>query len=827
MPDGQATPSDHTDPAGMTRRVALAAAGPLLIVGSVLLVLHSMALGGLVTFTQPDVPALWLPNFCYLGTSLSHGTLPVWNPYVMGGLPFAADPQSGWMYLLPTVLFSALPCGAALRWYLILDPILAGLGVYWFLRTERLSRSAATVGGLVLALAIAGSRLVVDLPFPGTLAWSALLLAAGARCLHAETWPARLGWVALTALAWGQLAATHLSHGLVIGTVVFGCYVAVRTVVDVRSGRRTLRDRLLLLGVLVVALPLVNLAYFYPRFFYLPGTTLGFGYARLQGLAGRLAGHFVGPSLPGPSSPPSWILTFAFTPGAYLGAMALALAFAGWWSRRLRPLVAAFTAALVLFWAASLDAVASSLYSVVRSLPFGDVYLQSPWRFRYGALLALAVLAGLGVEAWREAASWRRRAWMVAPGVVLWGVFPWFAGPAARLDFLVAGAVVGAVVLALVARRPAIAAVIPLVLAVELVANGLQGQAPGADLISRDAPATGMRQPPFNAVGPISVDVAAYLRQSGFTRAIGAGPPSRFLSLNPAPSYLSFTAPADWPYLTAQQSMLHGVEDAQGYNSIEPLRYWTFVRTVTGQAYPYNNSVIANPSPGAIDLLQVEWEVGLAGQARSPGFVPVAREGKWALYRGPPIPRASFVSTWTVTDGPSALRAATDPAFRPEQLVLLERSPGVPRTAERTGGAAYRWTSPQSARVSLVAPTDGIVLVRNTYDAHWRATVDGKPVPVLRADYFLQGIPVTAGRHTIVLTYRDPAIGAGLAGSAIALALLLGTALVLYFRRRRRDGAATEEASSPSEPSMVTASSMSSRAEADRTPAGQAPEARP
>src|SRR5580765_5936568 len=110
MPDGSPTLSDQTDPAGMTRRVALAAAGPLLIAGSVLLVLHSIAFGGLVTFTQPDVPALWLPNFCYLGTSLSHGTLPVWNPYVMGGLPFAADPQSGWMYLLPTALFSALPC---------------------------------------------------------------------------------------------------------------------------------------------------------------------------------------------------------------------------------------------------------------------------------------------------------------------------------------------------------------------------------------------------------------------------------------------------------------------------------------------------------------------------------------------------------------------------------------------------------------------------------------------------------------------------------------------------------------------------------------------
>jgi uncharacterized membrane protein YfhO len=83
------------------------------------------------------------------------------------------------------------------------------------------------------------------------------------------------------------------------------------------------------------------------------------------------------------------------------------------------------------------------------------------------------------------------------------------------------------------------------------------------------------------------------------------------------------------------------------------------------------------------------------------------------------------------------------------------------------------------------ASGNGIVLVRNTFDAGWRATVDGDPAPVLRTDFFLQGVPVTAGRHTILLTYRDPAIGAGLAISVVVLTLLLGAALILALRRRR------------------------------------------
>ena len=774
---------------GPVGRVARALAGPALIVVGVLVVLHAMAFGGRITFTQPDVAALWLPAFSFLGETLRHGAIPYWNPSVMGGLPFAADPQSGWTYLVPMLLFSALPAATAIRWYLVLQPILAGLGIYWFLRAERVSRPAATAGGLVIALTIAGSRLVVDLPFPAALAWSALLLAAAARCLRADGWPARLGWVLLTAIAWGQIAAIHLSHGLVIGTLAFVCYAAARTVVDVRAGRRSVRDRATLLLVLAAAFPLVNIAYFLPRLGYLPSTTLGVGYASIQRLGQQLSGWAVGPKLPGPASPVTWVFALAFSPGAYLGAIALAIAFAGWWSKRLRPLAIAFTVLLGLCYLASLNLIASGLSSVAGHLPFGDVYLQSPWRFRYGVLLALALLAGLGVEAWREEHVWRRRALMLVPGLLVWGVLPWLTRPAvARLALLGIGALVGAAVLLLVAHRPALAALIPLVMAVELVANGLAGQAVGAPTVPDGISGIDARQPPFNALGPIAIPAASYARPDRFVHALREVPGARFITLDPpeSTSYIEYTAPADWPALGDQRAMLFGLEDAQGYNSIEPLRYWTYLRAVSAMPYYYNNAAVMDPSSTTLDLLQVGWEVVPRGGRATAGFVPVAREGRWILYRGPAPPRASVVPRWTVTDGAGALRAVTALGFTPEWNAILERSPGLsPRAESRGGGrATFAWTSPTSARITVSSPGDAVVLVRNTYDPHWHATVDGAPAPVLRADYFLQAVPVKAGTHTIVLTYHDTTVKAGLAGSAVVIVAILGTAMLL--RRRRR-----------------------------------------
>src|SRR5512132_1273100 len=154
------------------RRAAGTAAGLALIVASVLIAMRGFVFADLLSNQHPDVLSLWLPRSCLMGRSLSAGHVPLWNPFEMAGTPFAADPQSGWLYV-PWMLTSWLfGCGGGLRAFIVLQPILAGLGVYWFLRCEQLSRVAATAGGLSLAMAIAASNVAISLPFVGAIAWT-------------------------------------------------------------------------------------------------------------------------------------------------------------------------------------------------------------------------------------------------------------------------------------------------------------------------------------------------------------------------------------------------------------------------------------------------------------------------------------------------------------------------------------------------------------------------------------------------------------------------------------------------------------------------------
>jgi hypothetical protein len=188
--------------------------------------------------------------------------------------------------------------------------------------------------------------------------------------------------------------------------------------------------------------------------------------------------------------------------------------------------------------------------------------------------------------------------------------------------------------------------------------------------------------------------------------------------------------------------------------------------------------------------------------------VAAATEGQWTLYRiNDPGPRAFLASAWRLNSPADALSAVVEPDFPLDSTALLEQTPTVdgrevPVNVEQSGGsaatgtAAYRDLSDEHAQVRVRTSSGGVVVVRNPWDENWHATLDGTPVPLLHADYVMQGVAVPAGTHTVDLSYRDPGIGLGLWISAIAWILLLAAYVVLR-RRERRELSRAAESSTP------------------------------
>jgi hypothetical protein len=745
-----------------------------------------VAFGPNIPAQHPDLLSFWLPTHCFLGRSLASGHIPTWNPDVMAGVPFAADPQSGWMYLPAMALYGLLPCGRALRWFITAQPILGGLGLYAFLRNEGLSRPAATVGGLVLGLAVGGSALSLALPFAGALAWTAVTLAAASRLLSAPAWPGRLAWIAAVAAAWGQLMAAHPSEGLVGGTAVLAIYVTARLVREVRPGSRPARDPLVLAGLLVVALPVVNLAYLLPRLAYLPRTSISLGYERLDDLATRLTGIAHHSELV--ASSPTWPMSWLIAPGLYVGAAIALLCFGGWWLRRYRPIVVAFTVVAAIGYVASLGPVARWIGRLAGSSIVGQVYGHQPIRFRYPMLVSMAVLVAVGLEAWTARAwSARQRLLMLAPGLAVWIVVPALLGIDRSVPATVAAGLAATVAAVFVsARRPALALLVPVALALELGASAVAGRG-------------GTRGDPVG-FGPLlrpSADAAAYLTPGPFARTIQGTPGVRYVSLDPLGwmpvGYHVRRDPADWPLLGIQQSMVYGgLEEAQGYDPVQPRRFWEFVRAADApKQMLYNVSFFVRPDPIALDLLRVGWAVAPADPPPVAGTRPVAIDGRWGLFRLAEPEMASVVGSWSLATSPdAALAAVLADGFRPEAGAVLEEAPGGASASSSPAAPAGRaaWTSigPTAARIDVDAARPAVVVIRNSFDPNWTARVDGRPARMLRADFLLQAVPVPAGRHIVELSYDDPWVGFGLLGSTCGLFALGGSILGLRLIQARR-----------------------------------------
>jgi hypothetical protein len=124
--------------------------------------------------------------------------------------------------------------------------------------------------------------------------------------------------------------------------------------------------------------------------------------------------------------------------------------------------------------------------------------------------------------------------------------------------------------------------------------------------------------------------------------------------------------------------------------------------------------------------------------------------------------------------------------FEPRQVALVDNAdlpasaqlPGVRQAALASTDAA-QVLAQSAGRVELRTATrsPAFLIYSQNFDADWRATLDGQPAPLYRADGTLMGVAVPPGEHRITLVYRPLTLY--LAGVSYATMLLIIGSLAL------------------------------------------------
>ncbi len=775
------------------------------LVLGVLLFFHPVLLGEGVLYFR-DISLNHYPTRVYTTPILRSGHLPLWNPYLSGGMPLAANPNN--LILHPiTLLFLILPVSVAFHASILLQVLLAGWGMFRWAREEGLREEAALVGGLTYAFSggIASCGSLHNLL--SSWAWVPLAAFCFARYRGTASRPALLGF--------GGALAVQLLAGDPVAAATTIVLAAASLLRGEHSGGRPghgwhLGGALLAGVVLAGGLALVQM---------LP--------AREMLAASDRAGGISYPDAAAWSIPPVRLLELvvpflygdptALKPSSYWGGMIFAKGYPFLLSIYIGaiPLLLAWGALgrrrdrrVHLLWGATLLSVATALgpegflYPLLyRHVPLVSS-LRYPSRFLLPAFVFLACLAALGCDRLREEVASKRigpvLVWILpaslalSAGAAFLGLSPHaidrFVRGQLGIPSTVSDEVVGAIVGSL--QRQFLHCVLlsaGLTLAVLLVRRSRMGTglvsclvvlAVGGDLISSNFHVNPVAPTSFYESAP---PVLALARERGPEyRVYSDRRPRNF-------AVMAMTDSAWWGYYWDQISLRLG--------AALPHRIRMAYDKSTDLLSPRRVSDLATEiqllDPERVRRLCQLASVGTLMTYREmsdPELVPAGQVSRSTnvplrFYRNrSPLARAYLVSG-AVPERRTALVSLTDPEFEPRSDVYLEGIDAPRGEPGEAGQARILEDLPERIVVSISAHHDGwLVLTDNVYPG-WVAELDGKAVPIRRANYLFRAVQVGAGEHRIVFRYRPTSFLIGAAASLLTLAG--GAAWALQVRRGR------------------------------------------
>jgi len=135
-----------------------------------------------------------------------------------------------------------------------------------------------------------------------------------------------------------------------------------------------------------------------------------------------------------------------------------------------------------------------------------------------------------------------------------------------------------------------------------------------------------------------------------------------------------------------------------------------------------------------------------------------------------PFPRAWVVqAVEVIPDQAAALARLGEDAFDLRRAAVVAEPPGLTLPGPADGSTAQVTArSPDDLTVEVDAVANGVLVLSEISFPGWRASLDGAPVPLLRADGVLRGVAVPAGHHTVRLWYAPASLWLGLVVSAAA-----------------------------------------------------------
>jgi len=685
---------------------------------------------------MPDIITQIYP-WRYLAIEIwKSGDVPLWNPYSFSGTPLLANYQSA--VLSPfNILFLILPFVTAWGILVLLQPLLAGIFMYLLIRSLKKSKIASLLASVSFMFC---GFITVWMGY-ATLPFAILFLPLALYSIEKFYQTNKFRFLVLLSITIPlSFFSGHfqISIYFLLAVLIFIIYKFCTT----KNVLNTLYIALYTFFGLLMSMPQLL-----PSIEFYSQSLRSLVFQRNEVIPWEYIPTFFSPDFFGNSvTRNDWFGHYAEW-NAYVGVLPLMLALYGIFSKKNTQTLFLFISAIIVLFLA----FPTPLQDIFVNLHIPVLSTSAASRIIVLYSFLFAVLSSFGfdqlVSDIKDKKIWKIVIWLLSFGFVffaLWVVvylkvfIPDDRIVVAKSNlilptlFLVASSIV--VLLAVFNRKMLSIAICLLLL-----------------IVSFDMLRFAIKWMPFdpkNLVFPETLTTKSFSKIAGYNRVFGN--------------------------LGGEASMYYHLPSVEGYDALYIKRYGELISFIEdGKLKELNRSVVIFSktglyNPQAINLLDIKYIVHKLADDRAVWTFPywtypkdqfklIYKDKMYEFYENTKtFPHAFLVGKYKVVKDRDKIKDSIfSNSFDLRKEIILEEDPQINMAKVDIGDAKVTNYKPNSVEIFVDAKSKALLFLADNYYGGWKASVDGRSVSILRADYAFRAIPVERGQHTVRFSY-DP-----------------------------------------------------------------------
>ena len=237
----------------------------------------------------------------------------------------------------------------------------------------------------------------------------------------------------------------------------------------------------------------------------------------------------------------------------------------------------------------------------------------------------------------------------------------------------------------------------------------------------------------------------------------------------------------------AEGSVYYHIPNTNGYDPLYINRYGEFLESLNdrkikssgrvGTSLPQNGKYL----PKVIDLLGIKYVLIKTKDLNKPWVLPIKqypkdkfeliyKEKDFLLFKNNNVfPRAFLVENIKVLNkDQEIINQMLDDNFDLRNSAVIEKDINLNNSIDFKGNASIIKYLPNEVEIDTSSNADSLLILTDNYYPGWKAEIDGKQTEILRTDYTFRGILVPEGRHKVKFYFNSDSFRWGMYLAAIS-----------------------------------------------------------